>query len=75
VVYRDIAFSELLRTLSPGRTVLRKPNTIDPADRQYLFDYYREETRRLADLLSGHADAMPCRTPGASTRPTWLGDR
>jgi len=38
------------------RVLVRKPGTtqMDPSDRQYLRDYYREENLRLTDLLARH---------------------
>jgi len=51
------------------RTLIRKPgsNVIDPADRQYMLDYYREDTRRLGNLMSRNPAVMP-----SSEFPAWL---
>ena len=41
------------------RTLIRRPGTtlIDPADRHYLLDYYREDICKLANLLGRNLDA------------------
>jgi hypothetical protein len=40
------------------RAVIRKPGTtrMNPADRQLLIDYYRQDIRKLADLLNCDLD-------------------
>jgi hypothetical protein len=41
------------------RSLIRKPGTtrMDPADRHYLVDFYREDIRKLASLLGRNLDA------------------
>jgi len=53
----------------------RRENAMEPADRQYLLDYYREDTRKLADLLSRNPGVMPYRIPDPSRSPAWLCNR
>jgi hypothetical protein len=53
--WRQAAAKVLPARLRPivRRTLTRKPETLrmDPADRQYLIDFYREEIEKLADLV------------------------
>jgi hypothetical protein len=41
------------------RRLMREPGTtrMDPADRRYLVDFYREDIRKIANLLGRNLDA------------------